>query len=163
AHAVHRAMAPMAKDRFASVSELRAAIEPFAAAARAPSAMAAGTPSSGSATPHHGTPPRESVASPHPVAQAHAGADAPDGPATNIEGHRESLRSVPKTIPPEGDGPPAHGGYSATPSRAYAQGSELAGAVPATVSGPPYDPGIPGTAAYEPLSPEMPPRPGGTS
>ncbi len=37
--AVHRAMAPVAKDRWATIAELRDAMEPFAVAAKAPSVM----------------------------------------------------------------------------------------------------------------------------
>ncbi len=117
AQAVHRAMAPMPKDRFATVAELRAALEPAAIAARVPSAPAAATPA-----PPVASPEARSVAMQVDLPKPANGAPAraPEGaaaspvaaatPATN-PGAAEGYRSVPKTLPPEdeGDGAPAPG------------------------------------------------------
>jgi serine/threonine-protein kinase len=153
AAAVHHAMAPMAKDRFGALADFRQAIEPFALAARAPSAMLnAGTPSPS--------------ATPAPVASPRAAAASPAHPATDPHAYRESYRSVPKTIPPEGEPATAEGGFSAAATPSAASQEPAVGGYPATVSGPPLpglDGGIPATAGYEPLQPDVSPRPGGTA
>src|SRR5262249_28233847 len=85
--AVHKAMAPLPKDRFAQVSELRDALEPFAAAVRAPLASMGGTPSNPGITP-----------APAPVTPA-AMAITPLAPAAapNTNLPVEAPRAVPKT------------------------------------------------------------------
>src|SRR5262249_60592336 len=69
--AVHKAMAPLAKDRFAQVSEMRDALEPFAAAVRTPMLSMVGSPSNPGITP-----------APAPVTPA-AMAVTPPAPAPN--------------------------------------------------------------------------------
>ncbi|MFO0586985.1 MAG: protein kinase [Polyangiaceae bacterium] len=83
AAAVHRAMGPKPEDRFSSVGELRAAIEPFWLATRP------------AATP---TPAGVSMLTPAPAA----------GTPNNVAGSLvDGVRRVPKTLPPEGDPQPA--------------------------------------------------------
>jgi serine/threonine protein kinase len=82
AAAIHRAMGPKPEDRWNSVAELRAAIEPFWLATRP-----AATPA----------PPGVSVLTPAP-AQA-----SPVAIASPVDG----VRRVPKTLPPEDDPPAA--------------------------------------------------------
>jgi len=79
AAAVHRAMGPKPDDRFSSVAELRAAIEPFWLATRP------------AATP---TPAGVSLLTPAPTGVTPAGASPVDG-----------VRRVPKTLPPEDEAP----------------------------------------------------------
>jgi eukaryotic-like serine/threonine-protein kinase len=86
AAAVHKAMAPLAKNRFASVSELRDAIEPFALAVRPAAPSRPSLP--GTPTP---TPASDPSASP--------------APSTNVGD--EPPRAVPKTLPPEDEAPVA--------------------------------------------------------
>ncbi|MEO5726720.1 MAG: protein kinase, partial [Byssovorax sp.] len=97
AAAVHKAMAPLAKNRFDSVSELRDAIEPFALAVRPiqPSRVSL------SATP-----------TPAPASPVAA------GPATNLP--QDAPRAVPKTLPPEDDAPPIHHHAAPTPLGGFA-------------------------------------------
>ncbi len=83
AAAIHRAMGPKPEDRFNSVAELRAAIEPFWLATRP------------AATP---TPAGVSLLTPAP-----AGA-TPGAAASPVDG----VRRVPKTLPPEDEAPPAN-------------------------------------------------------
>ncbi len=138
AAAVHHAMAPLSRDRWASVTELRDAIEPFAAAARAPSA-----------TPSASMPGLSRVS-----LSSATNAAAPAG-----------QRAVPKTLPPE-DGPPARppndaettspaappamssgGGRGPTPLGGFAPAAEGAGDHAGT--GPAF---IPPTRSVMPLS-----------
>ena len=108
--AVHRAMAPQAGDRFPAVSDFREALEPFARAAKAPSAL---TPVPAGTTPSRASNPAAAAIPPAPLdarpssspdrASAAAAAwPAPDDP-----------RAVPKTIPPEEDLGPSDGGAHA--------------------------------------------------
>ncbi|WP_437970378.1 protein kinase [Sorangium sp. So ce260] len=191
--AVHRAMAASPPDRFATTAEFRSALEPFARAARAPSAL---TPSpsevsvarsSGAALP--------ALAAPGMLAAAAA------APATNAMGDGR-ISSVPKTIPPDGggaqhasSGPPGAlgpstpmGGFASDargPSASapgapgftprpepssgpyFAQGGYPPVGQPATVSAAPYMPphGAPGVPAtsYEPGPFDVSARPGGTA
>jgi serine/threonine-protein kinase len=86
AAAVHRAMAPMAKDRWQSVSDLRDAIEPFAPAPiHALSAL----------------PPRVSLSNPD-LSNPPQSPAAVTPPATNVGGEAAAAGSapVPKTLPP---------------------------------------------------------------
>jgi eukaryotic-like serine/threonine-protein kinase len=141
--AVHKAMAPLAKNRFDSVSELRDAIEPFALAVRPiqPSRVSL------SATP-----------TPGPAAHAMAA-----GPATNLPD--EAPRAVPKTLPPDDDAGPMHHNV-ATPLGGFAA-MNAAGLAP-TVTNPPLPVnGFGSTEFATPLTPLAPraadaPRPGGT-
>jgi serine/threonine-protein kinase len=87
AAAIHRAMAPMARDRYENVTELRDAIEPFAAAVKAPSAM-----------PHTGS---FSLPGLSRAASSPSGATPPATDVSAVGG-----RAVPKTLPPI-DEPPA--------------------------------------------------------
>ncbi|WP_437281484.1 protein kinase [Sorangium sp. So ce375] len=186
--AVHRAMAASPPDRFATTAEFRSALEPFARAARAPSAL---TPapsevslarSSGAALP---------AALAAPAMLAHSAA----APGTNAMSDGRTS-SVPKTIPPEdgsaqhaSSGPPGAlgpstpmGGFSSDargPSASgpgftprpepssgpyFAQGGYPQIAEPATVSAAPYMPpqGVPATS-HEPGPFDLSPRPGGTA
>ncbi|WP_437817955.1 protein kinase domain-containing protein [Sorangium sp. So ce1078] len=191
--AVHRAMAASPPDRFATTAEFRSALEPFARAARAPSAL---TPSpsevsvarsSGAALP--------ALAAPGMLAASAA------APATNAMGDGRTS-SVPKTIPPDGggaqspsSGPPGAlgpstpmGGFASDargPSASapgapgftprpepssgpyFAQGGYPPVGQPATVSAAPYMPprGAPGVPAtsYEPGPFDVSARPGGTA
>jgi serine/threonine-protein kinase len=80
---VHRAMGPKPPHRYSTVAELRSALEPFAVAARVPSAGALlGTPLPGTVTPQS--------AAASPVAGRSDPAPAP----------------IPKTLPPTDDKPP---------------------------------------------------------
>jgi eukaryotic-like serine/threonine-protein kinase len=88
AAAVHRAMAARVGDRWQTVTELRDAMEPFAAAAKAPSAL----------------PPSVSLSSPGLARASLAGAASLQPP-----------RAVPKTFPPD-DGPPPRGHDVTTPA-----------------------------------------------
>jgi serine/threonine-protein kinase len=79
--AIHRAMAPMARDRYQTVTELRDAIEPFAAAVKAPSAM----------------PPTGSFSLPG-LSRVPSTPSGATPPATDVSAL--GARSVPKTLPP---------------------------------------------------------------
>ncbi|MGK4005937.1 protein kinase [Sorangium sp. So ce1036] len=184
--AVHRAMAASPADRHATTAELRSALEPFARAARAPSAL---TPS-----PSEPGPARSSAAA-LPAAFAAPGMVPPPAaaPGNGMGDGRPS--GVPRTIPPEegphhvSSGPPAVSGF-ATPMGGFASdahGPAASGpgftprpesssgpyvaaggyppvAQPATVSAAPYMPphGVPATS-YEPAPLDASPRPGGTA
>jgi serine/threonine-protein kinase len=148
AAAVHKAMAPLAKNRFDSVSELRDAIEPFALAVRPvqPSRVSL------SATP---TPAPAAIMSP--------------GPATNLPD--EAPRAVPKTLPPEDEEPAAIAQRaSGTPLGGFAALNALGPVnMAATVTNPPLAAsGFGSTEFATPLTPLAPaaidvsPRPGGT-
>lgn len=147
AAAVHKAMAALAKNRFASVSELRDAIEPFALAVRPISPSRASL----SATP-----------TPAPASPAAA------GPATNLP--QEAPRAVPKTLPPEDEPPPVHPS-AATPIGGFAALNALGPVnMAATLPNPPLvGNGFGSTEFATPLTPLAPaaameaaPRPGGT-
>ena len=149
AAAVHKAMAPLAKNRFDSVSELRDAIEPFALAVRPvqPSRVSL------SATP---TP-------------APASPQMSPGPATNLPD--EAPRAVPKTLPPEDEESPAVAQRAAgTPLGGFAALNALGPVnMAATVTNPPLAAnGFGATDFAMPLTPLAPaavdvsPRPGGT-
>ncbi|MFT3764980.1 MAG: serine/threonine-protein kinase [Minicystis sp.] len=85
AAAVHTAMAALAKDRWPTVTAFRDALEPFAVAAKAPSAMPMGSLSS----PGFSRPP----VTPEPAAVT--------PPATNVGGAlAAALAAVPQTLPP---------------------------------------------------------------
>ncbi|UQA58200.1 serine/threonine-protein kinase [Polyangium aurulentum] len=79
---VHRAMGPKPPDRYATVADLRSALEPFAIAARVPSAGLTATPLPG-------------VATPHPAAASPVSGRSDPAPAP-----------IPKTLPPTDDKPP---------------------------------------------------------
>ncbi len=189
--AVHRAMAASPPDRFATTAELRSALEPFARAARAPSALTP-SPSEVSVARSSGAALPAALAAPGMLAASAA------APATNAigDGRRSS---VPKTIPPEdggahhaSSGPPGAlgpstpmGGFASDargPSASapgftprpepssgpyFAQGGYPPVGQPATVSAAPYLPphGVPGVPAtsYEPGPFDVAPRPGGTA
>jgi eukaryotic-like serine/threonine-protein kinase len=85
ADAVHRSMAPLAGDRWPTVSAFRDAIEPFAAAARAPSAMPQGS----------------SLSRPPSTTGAFAAASVAAVPAQPAQ----PVQPVPKTFPPDDDAP----------------------------------------------------------
>ncbi len=89
--AVHRAIAPQPRDRFASVAELRAAVEPFAIAARTPAPR---TPGIAATDP---TPPPQAMLA-QAVAAAHGGPPPPQAPAAGE-------RPVPATFDPTDDAP----------------------------------------------------------
>jgi serine/threonine protein kinase len=101
AAAVHKAMAPLARDRFASASELRDAIEPFALAVRPPQqsrpSLVGPTPAPGPVSP-----------SPGALAAFAVGATPAQGSPNG-----DAPRAVPKTLPPE-DEAPAGGGTGGT-------------------------------------------------
>ena len=117
--AVHRAMSPLAGDRFPAVHDFREALDPFARAAKAPSAM---TPAPSAVTPapsvvaaaKRGSDPAPAVI---PPTSAGAGpASSPDGAspagaAVSAAPHEPS--AVPKTIPPEDE---AHAPVAAGPA-----------------------------------------------
>ncbi len=143
AAAVHKAMAPLAKNRFDSVSELRDAIEPFALAVRPvqPSRVSL------SATP-----------TPAPAAPMMSA-----GPATNLPD--DAPRAVPKTLPPEDESPPIahHGGP--TPLGGFAALNALGPVnMAATITNPPLAAnGFGATDFAMPLTPlAAAARPGGT-
>ena len=149
AAAVHKAMAPLAKNRFDSVSELRDAIEPFAFAVRPvqPSRVSL------SATP-----------TPAPASPMVA-----PGPATNLP--EEAPRAVPKTLPPEDEESPAAPQRAAgTPLGGFAALNALGPVnMAATITNPPLAAnGFGATDFAIPLTPLAPaavdvsPRPGGT-
>jgi len=162
AAAVHHAMAPLPKDRFASVSEFGAALEPFARAVRPTMQSNAG------ATPPPST--AAAAATPSPAAGA-------SPPITNFDG--DGQRSVPKTIPPEEQGPPPAmdgfapgrptpvGGFGPTPIDPWAPtGPAPAAGLAPTESNPPYQPQASQptpdrTSFAAPL--ELSPRPSGTA
>jgi serine/threonine-protein kinase len=81
--AIHKAMAPLSKDRWGSVAELRAAIEPFYVAVRPMQSSLTNAPGAVTSTP----PPAVAASPPPPT-------NAPSSPS-----------GVPKTIPPEADIP----------------------------------------------------------
>ena len=172
AAAVHHAMAPLVTDRCATVTELRDALEPFAIAAKAPSAM----PSYHSlSSPGISRPP--TTPAPVPVtppatnvgAEVLALAGAAHGPRSDA-----TSPGAPASMPvPVSREPTPLGGF------APAGADHLAGYVPPTRSAAPYlaeeteraaDPAA--TAFAAPLAPlpapsrqsfEMSPRPGGTA
>ncbi|WP_437513616.1 protein kinase domain-containing protein [Sorangium sp. So ce1099] len=181
--AVHRAMAASPPDRFATTAEFRSALEPFARAARAPSAL---TPS----------PSEVSLARSSAAALPAAFAAPAMSPAASAVGDGR-ISSVPKTIPPEDNGaqhassgPPGvpstpMGGFSSdarAPSASasgftprpepssgpyFAPGGYPPVGQPATVSAAPYMPphgmhGVPATS-HEPGPFDASPRPGGTA
>ncbi|MGK3995239.1 protein kinase domain-containing protein [Sorangium sp. So ce1024] len=186
--AVHRAMAASPADRFATTAEFRGALEPFARAARAPSAL---TPSPADVSL------ARSSASAVPAALAVPAMASPSAlaPATNPMGDGR-ISAVPKTIPPEDggahhavSGPPGApgastpmGGFAAdargpsasapafTPRPEPSSGPYAAQSgyppvgQPATVSAAPYMPphGVPATS-HEPGPFNASPRPGGTA
>lgn len=89
AKVVHRAMGPKPADRYDTLADFRAALQPFAAAAHAPSA--------GAATPHPGS----VVAANNSTTVPPAGAPSP----------------IPKTLPPtDDDAPPGVVGLAVTPA-----------------------------------------------
>ena len=136
AAAIHVAMAPLAKDRFATVADLRSAIEPFMVTAKPTPARASATPA-----------PTPAVAA--AVAQS-AGALVAVA-ATNPPG-KEGYPAVPRTLPPDEE--PAPGAAS---SDAMARGTPLGGfdaqagapgAFLGTVAGGPFpNGGVPATSA----------------
>jgi serine/threonine-protein kinase len=159
AAAVHRAMEAEPKNRFSSVQELRAALEPFALAARG----------GAGATPPGTTPsPRAAMSpdvGPSPVA---AVSPAPGGDSGL------DRRSVPKTLPPVDDG--VDGGATEKVSEPYRGSDPSRGS--ATSMGGPIDPSFGATAeaapffpgateAYQPMvggvAPVAPERAGGTA
>jgi serine/threonine-protein kinase len=145
AAAVHKAMAPLAKNRFNSVSELRDAIEPFALAVRPvqPSRVSL------SATP-----------TPAPASPIMAPA-----PATNLPD--EAPRAVPKTLPPEDESPAVAHHPGATPLGGFAALNALGPVnMAATMPNPPLAANGFGATDFAtpltPLAPAATPRPGGT-
>jgi len=109
AKAVHKAMAPMAKDRFATVAELRTELEPFAEAVRPPAQgrstppppvgiAASPAPEAAPSMAAAGTPP--TVGTPHTPATA----GTPHTPATNPPAG-DGYGPVPKTLPPDDEAP----------------------------------------------------------
>ncbi|WP_437337758.1 protein kinase domain-containing protein [Sorangium sp. So ce394] len=174
--AVHRAMAASPADRFATTAELRGALEPFARAARAPSAL---TPSPSEVSVARSSGPALPAALAAPAMLAASAA----APAANPMGDGRTS-SVPKTIPPENGGAPhaasappgalgpstplggfasdARGPSASTPGAPgftprpepssgpyFAQGGYPPVGQPATVSAAPYMPpqGVPGVPA----------------
>jgi len=153
AAAVHHAMAPLPRDRWPSVSAFRDAIEPFAAAARAPSAL-----------PSTSLPGVSRVSMP-------GGYERSSG-ATNAAA-LSGQRKVPKTLPPDDgghdpettspDAPPAmsgagHPGRGPTPLGGFVPFAE--GAVSQPASGPAF---IPPTRSVAPLSAGRGRDPGATA
>ncbi|WP_437680642.1 protein kinase domain-containing protein [Sorangium sp. So ce131] len=188
--AVHRAMAASPADRYATTAEFRSDLEPFARAARAPSALTPPPPEVSVARSSAAVPPG-AFASPGAAAFAAA------TPETNtIRDGRPS--GVPKTIPPEDGGPHAASGPPGTPGFStpmggfssdargpaastpgitpkpepssgpyFGAGSPPPYGQPATVSAAPYMPpqgmhGVPATS-HEPALFDASPRPGGTA
>jgi serine/threonine-protein kinase len=128
AAAIHRAMGPKPEDRFGSVAELRAAIEPFWLATRP------------AATP---VPPGTSLT------------PAPASPSAALASPVEGVRRVPKTLPPEDEAPAAQapsGGQSievvfsaASPEGARASGEVNSAPATTPVSKMPHFDEIGGT------------------
>jgi serine/threonine protein kinase len=174
AAAVQRAMAPLARNRFDSVSAFRDALEPFAQSVRPPMPSYSGhpsqpshpgvafTPAPAAITPH--TPP-----APSPVAVA---------PATNLP--MEGPQAVPKTLPPEADESAAPAPPGGTPLGGFGAAAMQpwpgAGASPAAGNNPQhFAAGFAPTEPREPYQPngggatnfasphELSPRPSGTA
>jgi serine/threonine-protein kinase len=156
AAAVHRAMAATVTDRWQTVTDFRDALEPFAAAVNAPSALPAGP----------------SLSNPGLVRMSKTPEPAPaTPPATNVGGEASG---VPRTVPPV-DEPRVSGDrtnpadppeMSASNPRGPTPLGGFAPAVPATKSASPYvpegdviDPAA--TAFASPL--DLSPRPSGTA
>jgi serine/threonine-protein kinase len=124
---VHKAMAGTPEGRYGSVAELRAALEPFAVAVRAPSVLATPAPTGITPAP---------AASPAPMMTP------PSGQAGS---------AIPKTLPPTDDGPPPGveqrpmatplGGFAspatpATPGPGGAYGTSIAEPLPQGLATP---------------------------
>jgi serine/threonine-protein kinase len=170
AAAVHKAMAPLAKDRFDSVADLRAAIAPFLPAhvGATPSPLAV-TPAPAQASPAQVSP-----------AQVSPAQVSPATPPTNAPGD-EAPRAVPKTLPPEDDAPPSPGlaaepdafagrGPAATPLGGF-DAREPSSPALTPMAAPGSDPAVSPVPAYgvggtsSPVAggyPAPPQRPGGT-
>jgi serine/threonine-protein kinase len=119
AAAVQQAIAGQPKDRFPSVAEFRAKIEPFALAVR-PQAAAGATPMT---PPPGGATPSPAVF-PSPANSPIPAMSPVPAPPTNAP--NDGYRAVPKTLPPDGDAPPAGVGPGGMPA-AYAPHPGLAG------------------------------------
>ena len=138
ASVIHRAMGPKPSDRYGSVAEFRAALDPFANAAKVPSA--GGIPT------HIGTPPPPAV-SPQNAAMPTA-AQSPVAAASPI----------PKTLPPTDDQPPpgvTPAAAASAPAATPASPVSIPGAVPTPFGGfdAPQSPvGAHGTSLAEPLA-----------
>jgi eukaryotic-like serine/threonine-protein kinase len=150
AAAVHKAMAPLAKDRFATVTEMSEAIEPFAAAVRpAPlprsSSVALSNPGAGPSMPGAG-PSNPGMALSSPGVHPSLAAMSPP-PATNAG--QDGYRAVPKTLPPE-DGPPPPAQQQASWGTPQLDLSPRPGG---TAFGPPMNAGRGGGTVAEAIAP----------
>jgi eukaryotic-like serine/threonine-protein kinase len=147
AAAVHKAMGPLPKDRFDAVTDLRDALEPFAAAVRAPLLSMVGHPSN----PGLGPTPAPAAVTPASMAAT---------PVANA--------AVPKTLPPEADGASSRsdvqipsapatplGGFAPPGSSPIPAADIAAVGLASTATNPPYAPrGVTSMGT---------PRPGGTA
>jgi serine/threonine-protein kinase len=171
AAAVHTAMAPLPKDRFASVVEFRDALEPFARSVRAPMHSHPSNP---------GVTPTPAAVTPHTPASA---GRSPIGAPVDTNAPTAAFAAVPKTLPPEGDAHPGALGPStgATPlgglgapgtppwggsgvSRAPVSNAQSFAATSLALNEqlvPPYPPNGGKTNFASPL--ELSPRPSGTA
>jgi len=172
AAAVHKAMAPTVADRWQVVTAFRDALEPFAAAANAPSAL----------------PPGASMSNPGISRAPLTPEPAPATPAaTNVGGDAAAAgsRAVPRTLPPADGAPSRASGMDATnpadppemstpnvraptPLGGFGMADPGGGLVPPTKSASPYvaerssvDPAA--TAFTSPLAMDLSPRPSGTA
>jgi serine/threonine-protein kinase len=133
AAAVHRAMAVEPRDRFATAGEMRDAIEPFAAAVRAPSPSrlrAGGTIGVSEIAPSRIRPaPPASPPPPTTGGPASSGVAAPAIPVAAVVAPRPG--GVAKTWPPDEDPPGYDGGSAPKPSPAV-QGTMVDEVAPLT-------------------------------
>ena len=182
AAAVHHAMAPLVTGRWATVTELRDALEPFALEARAPSAL--GLPSYHSlSNPGISRPPTTPAPVPVTPAATNVGAEV-----LALAGSARVARTLPPAADPDVTSPGAPRSMPVPVSReptplggfAPAQAADAARYVPPTRSAAPYVPELhaqperavdpAATTFAAPLAPlparqsiEMSPRPGGTA
>ncbi len=152
AKVVHRAMGPKPPDRYNTLADFRAALEPFALAANAPSARAgAVTPMPGAVAANNGTPaPAALIAAPAPIPRTLPPTDDAPPPGVSAPGVTPAHATPPVPI--------------ATPLGGFAAGQTPAGS--GTAIGAPLPMvGQEGTAPSPPLPGafDTSPRPGGTA
>jgi eukaryotic-like serine/threonine-protein kinase len=134
ADAVHYAMAPLPHDRWPTVTAFRDAIEPFAFAARAPSALPLSPSLVMAAFPSPGSPSGSGILR----SPAAGPSTAPRTPVTNV-GALAGQGPVPKTLPPEDESaaPVPEQASQATPGASKAASGRLARADATLPADPP--------------------------